>query len=264
MIFKYVVEFIGLANKRGMIANVLHALFNVAYAAAVMGLIMLLPETPLPALALVLVSKWRVIAVRPRYWWANILSNLPDTLLGFGVVTTMWISATWQVQVTLAVLYAIWLIVLKPQHRRHWVIIQAGTSQFVALTALFASGRFLPIWLVVGLVFVIGFVVARQILTQYDEKEHDFLALIWGLLLAELGFVAWHWTIAYQITTTLKIPQFAIIAAILGFVVELSYASWRKDKQITWDEIGLPVIFAGIALTVLLFLFSGLWDATTL
>jgi hypothetical protein len=258
------VEFIKSAHKRGVIASVLHALFNVAYAAAVMGLVMLLPDTPWPALALVLVAKWRVIAVRPRYWWANVLSNLPDALLGLGVVVLMWLGATWQIQVVLAVLYALWLILLKPQHRKHWVMVQAGASQFVALAALFAVSYLLPVWLVVMAVFVIGFSVARQVLAQYDEKANSFLALIWGLLLAELSFVAWHWTIAYQVTPTLKIAQFAIIATILGFVAERGYVAWRNDERISWSEIGLPVIFAGVALSVLLFMFSGLWDATVL
>jgi len=258
------VEFIKSVHKRGTIANILHILFNMAYATAVMGLMMLLPETPWPALLLVLVAKWRMIAVRPRYWWANILSNLPDMSLGFGIVTFMWLSANWQIQVALAILYAAWLIILKPQHRRHLVMIQAGVSQFVALAALFAIGRLLPLWLVVALVFVIGFSIARQVLTQYDEKASTFLSLVWGLLLAEMSFVAWHWTIAYQITPTLKIAQFAIIAAAMGFVAGRSYAAWYKDERIAWHEISLPVIFAGVVLVMLLFLFSGLWDATTL
>jgi hypothetical protein len=247
-----------------MVANILHILFNLAYATAILGVIMLFPETIWPALALVLVAKWRVVAVRPRYWWANILSNLPDTILGLGVVIFMWTSADWLIQLILAVLYAAWLIILKPQHRRHWVMVQAGISQFVALAALFSVGHFLPVWLVVGLVFVIGFSVARQVLAQYDEKDNSFLSAIWGLILAELSFVAWHWTIAYQITSTLKIAQFAIIATALGFVVERVYVAWQNDERITWNEVGLPIIFASIVVLVLLFLFNGLWDATTL
>jgi hypothetical protein len=258
------VEFIKSAHRRGVIASVLHALFNVAYVAAVMGFVMLLPDTPWPALALVLLAKWRVVAVRPRYWWANILSNLPDMLLGLGMVVLMWIGATWQTQVVLAVLYVGWLIILKPQYSKRWVMVQAGVSQFVALAALFAVSHFLPVWLVVGLVFVIGFVIAKQVLTQYDEIANKFLSLIWGLLLAELGFVAWHWTIAYQITPTLRIAQFAIIATVLGFVTERGYAAWRNDEKITWNEVGLAVVFAGIVIGVLLFGFSGLLDATTL
>jgi hypothetical protein len=187
-----------------------------------------------------------------------VLSNLPDALLGFGTVVLMWLGATWQVQVALAVLYALWLIVLKPQHKRHWVMIQAGASQFVALAALFAVSHLLPVWLVVGVVFIIGFSVARQILAQYDEKANSFLALVWGLLLAELGFVAWHWTAAYQITPTLKIAQFAIVAVILGFVTERGYVAWRNDERITWSEICLPVVFAIVAFGILFMLSSSL------
>ncbi|MCL2451913.1 hypothetical protein FWD20_03550 [Candidatus Saccharibacteria bacterium] len=251
------VEFIKSAHKRGVIASIFHALFNAAYAAAVVALVMLLPDMPWPALVLILVAKWRVIAVRPRYWWANVLSNLPDTLLGLGVVVLMWLSGAWQVQVALAVLYALWLIVLKPQHKRRWVMVQAGASQFVALAALFAVSHLLPAWAVIGLVFIIGFAVARQVLTQYDEKAANFVAFIWGMLLAQLSFVAWHWVIAYQITPTLKVAQFAIIATILSFVAGRSYMAWRDDKQITWNEIYLPVIFAGLSIAVLLILSSG-------
>ncbi|MCL2174016.1 hypothetical protein FWH58_01830 [Candidatus Saccharibacteria bacterium] len=258
------VEFIKSVHRRGVIANIVHALFNLAYAAGLLGVIMLLPETPWPAFMLVLVAKWRVVAVRPRYWWANMLSNLPDMLLGLGMVVFIWTAAIWQIQVVLAVLYAAWLIILKPQHRRRLVMIQAGVSQFVALAALFAVGHLVPVWVVVGLVFVIGFSISRQVLAQYDEKANSFLSLVWGLLLAELSFVAWHWTIAYQITPTLRIAQFAIIAAVLGFVTERSYAAWHNDEQITWNEMALPVIFAGVVLIVLLLVFSGLWDATAI
>jgi hypothetical protein len=258
------VEFIKSVHKRGIIANVLHVLFNIAYVVVVMALVMLFPGTPWPALALVLVAKWRVVAVRPRYWWVNTLSNLPDALFGLGIVTLMWVGAIWQIQVALTVIYAAWLIILKPQHRKHLVMAQAGVSQFVALTALFSVSHYLPVWLVVGLVFVIGFAIARQVLSQYNEKALSFLSLIWGLALAELSFVAWHWAIAYPIVRPLQIPQFAIIVAVLGLVAERSYAAWHNDEKIDWNEISVAAIFAGVVIFVLLFLFSGLFDATTL
>jgi len=258
------VELIKSAHKRGVIANVLHALFNVAYVVTVAGLVVLLPDTPWPAFILVLVAKWRIIAVRPRHWWANILSNLPDTLFGLGIVILMWLSAALLIQIILAVLYMAWLIVLKPQHHRRWVMMQAGVSQAIALIALFSVSHFLPVWAVVGMVFVVGFSTARQVVLQYDEKYSSFLALIWGLILAEIGFVAWHWAIAYQITSTLQIPQFAIIAAVLGLAAERGYVAWQDDKQISWSEVGLTAVFAAAVIVMLLFFFSGLFDATTL
>ncbi len=258
------VEFIKLARKRGVIAGILHASFNILYAGAVLALAILFPLTPWPALVLVLLSKWRVVAVRPRFWWANILSNLPDLLLGFGLVVLMWVGTVWPVQVALAVLYALWLVVVKPQHKQRFVMIQAGLSQFVALTALFAIDYILPVWAVVLITFAIGFATARQVLGVHEETSRAFLSVVWGLILAELSFIAWHWTIAYQLAPTLKIAQFAIIAAALGFVAERSYIAWRDDEKITWNEIKWPVAFAGALILVLLLFFSGLWDASTL
>ena len=34
------------------------------------------------AIILVLLSKWRVVAVRPRYWWLNLKANLVDFTVG--------------------------------------------------------------------------------------------------------------------------------------------------------------------------------------
>jgi len=80
--------------------------------------------------------------------------------------------------------------------------------------------------------------------------------------LAELAFVAWHWVISYQITPTLKISQFAIIVGALGLLAERVYATWHDDHKIDWNEVGIPAVFVAVVIFVLLFAFSGLWDAT--
>ena len=258
------VEFIKSAHKRSIIADVLHIVFNLLLAAAVMWLVILFPTSPWAAYGLVFVSKWRTIAVRSRFWWPNILANLPDLLFGLGIVTLMWVSGSLVVQIILTAFYAIWLIVIKPLHKRHHVMIQAGLSQFVALSALFSIGYALQDWAIVLIVFMIGFSVARQALGTFDETNRSFLSAIWGLLIAELAFVTWHWTIAYQIVPGLKISQFAIIVTALAFVSERCYAGWHNDHKISWNEIKVPVLFVGILIAAMLLFFSGLWDASTL
>ena len=258
------VEFIKSAHKRSIIADVLHIVFNLLLAAAVMWLVILFPTSPWAAYGLVFVSKWRTIAVRTRFWWPNILANSPDLLFGLGIVTLMWVSGSLVVQIILTVFYAIWLIVIKPLHKRHHVMIQAGLSQFVALSALFSIGYALQDWAIVLIVFMIGFSVARQALGTFDETNRSFLSAIWGLLIAELAFVTWHWTIAYQIVPGLKISQFAIIVTALAFVSERCYAGWHNDHKISWNEIKVPVLFVGILIAAMLLFFSGLWDASTL
>lgn len=258
------VDFIKSVHKRSVLANILHVLFYVFYVAAVLALVILLPSSPWAALGLVVLSKWRVVFVRPRYWWANILSNLPDTLLGMGVVILMWTSASLPVQILLTLFYLVWLVVIKPKHKREMVILQAGLSQFISLWALFSIGYMIPLPLLVLLTFLIGFSTARHALSSYDEKDRGLISFVWGFLVAQLGFVAWHWTIAYSITPTLRVPQIAIMVAVISLLVERGYIAWYNDEKIEWNEIKWTVGFVSLALAILLFAFSGLWDASTL
>jgi hypothetical protein len=262
------VEWIRLVRGRGLTADILHGVFNLSFAAAVLAIVMIFPDTPWPALALVLLAKWRVIAVRPRYWWTNFLSSLPDTLLGFGVVTLMWQSgmigaslgiAAWPVQIALGLFYAVWLILIKPQYKHVWVLVQSGLSEFIAIMAIFSVAYRLPLAAVVLLAFATGFAAARQVSLLYEEKAHMLLSLIWGLAVSELAFAAWHWTVAYQITPLLKIPQIAIIIAVLAFATERVYSSYHKNQQINWNDAGWPIIFAVVVSLMLVFVFGGLW-----
>jgi hypothetical protein len=255
-------------KRRNPWLDLLHATFNVAFAAAILGLIIWFPESWYAAI-LVVLAKWRTLAVRPRYWWANILSNLPDLLLGVGVTILMWGAGTLSTvalptQIALAAFYAVWLVYIKPQHKKHFILIQAGVSQFIALSALFFIAYMMPVWAVILVAFVIGFSSARQAFGAFEEKHKSFLASLWGLVVAELTFVLYHWTIAYQITASLYIPAAAIIIALLGFVMTAVYESYQKHAYVVWKDIKMPVAFAAVALLIILLLFNGLWDATSL
>jgi hypothetical protein len=261
-------EWISLIRKRGFWADVLHAIFNALFVVVVVAVTMMVADTPWPGVVLVLLSKWRVVAVRPRYWWANFLSSLPDVCLGFGVVVLIWQSGVnaletgltaWPIQVLLGLFYALWLIFLKPQHRRIWVLVQSGASQFVSLVAIFSLAYLLPLSVVVLLSFITAFATARQVLGLYEEKAKTLLALVWGLAVAELALAAWHWTVAYQVTPLLKIPQLAIIVACLGLATETAYRSYNQHGQVRAGDIGWPVLFASAVTITLVLVFGGLW-----
>jgi len=114
------------------------------------------------------------------------------------------------------------------------------------------------------LTFIIGFAVARQVFGLFEERHKSFLASVWGLTVSELAFVAWHWTIAYQITAGLRIPAYAIIIMLLGIVAIATYESYQKHTHVRLKDIQLPLVFASLAVLIILLLFSGLWDAATL
>ena len=267
-------EFIKLARRRGAVADVIHTLFNIVFAAAAICLTVVF-NTPWPAILLVVLSKWRVVAVRPRYWWANFLSSLPDLIFGIGLVIISWgcnqlgqsyamagetlpIPAIY-IQVGLAVVYALWLVQIKPKHSDTMVGFQALASQIIGLTATFTVSGGLPLWAVMVLSFVVSFSSARQAIGIFEEKDQDLLATVWGLIVMEMAFVSWHWSVSYLLTPLIRIPQIAIITTMISIIAFRVYRAWHDDRQVSWDELGAPVVLTVVITLLVLFVFSGLY-----
>jgi hypothetical protein len=241
------------------VSEIIHIFLNILFAFAVLGLVKLFgTATTLPVLAylLVFLSKWRVFAVRPRYWWDNFQTNLLDVLVGVSFVTFIWQSeGNIGFQILLTILYILWLIFLKPRSSRFAITIQAGIGQFLALTTLFATAYAWPaIWVVVA-TWVIGYISARHVLSAYNEEDITLLSLVWAFILAEAGWVLHHWTIAYNIPlvgTQLKIPQIAIFLGLLSHVSIIGYASYAKHGTVKLSAVIWPYIFSIIVILVMM------------
>lgn len=237
--------------RRSKLSDVVYITLNLAVAAAVLGLTVAF-QPPYVAYLLVIVSKWRVFAVRPRFWWANLQTNMVDLVVGICAVTLIWqASGTFIIQLLLALLYAGWLLIIKPRSSRKFIILQAGISQFLGLTALFSVAHHLDSSLIVGACFMIGLVTARHILSSYEDEDITLLSVVWGFLLAELGWLCYHWVVAYDITTSLLLPQVAILAGLLGFVAIRFYDAKYHKKSLT-KHLRAPVLFSLAVLSILL------------
>lgn len=240
-----------------------HVALNLIYAAFLL-LASLSFEGPYLAYALVILSKWRVFAVRPRFWLANIQTNLIDTIVGLGIATLLWqATGNLPLQIATTVFFAAWLIFLKPSSKRFWVVIQAGVAQFVALTALFSVAYAMPDIVVAGLGGGIGYVVARHVIRVYhDEYEDVVLSMGWGVVVAELSWLTYFWTVAY---TPLKIAQIAIITSLLGYMalVIYNYMYQKERGEGSGRDLTLPIVFSLTGIFMLLIFFN-YFDPTSL
>jgi hypothetical protein len=246
-------------NKKTLLASAIHVLFNVLFVVAVFFSVLLL-EQPLVAIILVLISKWRMLFVRPRFWWVNMLSNLPDIIFGVGTVALMYIMPNLIIQITLAAAYAIWLIFIKHGSSKRMVITQAAVAEFIGLWSLFALAHFLTLPITLIGCFIVGFSAARHVLVNYEEEDsRTLLAMIWGILVAEVGFIAFHWTLAYSFFGVLLVPQVAILVTLLAMIFLSCYNSYQSNgNKIKWVDIRWTVIFATLLTIVIATLFSGL------
>lgn len=246
-----------LPRHRSFLSDLAYVTLNAALAGAVLVLVLAI-KSPLPALALVLLSKWRVFAVRPRFWFKNVQSNLVDVIVGISTVTILYAaSGALTVQIIITILYACWLLFIKPRSKRHYIAIQSGVATFLGVTALFSFAYDWPATVIVLLMWLIGYGTARHILSHYHESERTFYAMIWGLIVAELGWLNYHWTFAYTLPgfSGLELSQTAIVVLTLGFLAERAYDSYhRNEGSIQTSDVMLPALFSvSIVLVILLF-----------
>lgn len=256
-------EFLRVVKRRSLLSETIYILLNVALAVAVLGLVWT-TGSPWLALILVLLSKWRVLAVRPRYWLAHIEANMVDIIVSVSFVLLISIvnqAATSQmtvVQIVLAILYAGWLLFIKPRAKRSIVVIQAATALALGTMTLESISYEWPSSAVVLALWAIGFSCARHVLSAYSEPNLRLLSLLWAFVIAEIGWLTYHWTIAYTLPFGggLRIPQATLIIIGLSFLAERVYNSYHKHETVRMADIALPAVFTLGVIAVLLIAFS--------
>jgi len=259
-------EFLKLVRRRSFLSEVVYTVLNIGLAIAIVVVIRYTESIPL-ALGLVLISKWRVLAVRARYWFVNVRSNLVDLIVSTSVVIGLYTINIAQIDDfrklllmgIATLLYILWLLVLKPRSKRSYVVAQAGVAIFLGVATLFTISYNWPASLVVIAMWLIGYSAANHVLNTYDDETHTlFLSLAWGVVMAEIGWIAYHWTIAYSMPfiTSLFVPQVAIISILVGFVAHKAYDSFYHHQKIRTSDIILPLLFTLSIIAVLIFVFN--------
>lgn len=220
-------------------------------------------NSPYPALLLVLLSKWRILALRPHFWWMSIKANAVDIMFGLSMVILLYMlhQPTQELGAQMAVVLAYegWLLFLKPRSDTWSVLAQAGLAQFLALTVLFALSTSLNDFVVILGCWAIGYSAARHVLGLYSEEMVDLFSTIWALLIAQLGWLLWHWTIAYNVGLAIKVPQMALLALVLSFVASRLYIASKTNKL---GDLGVRLSVALSAILATLILLLGPWSGT--
>ncbi|MBC7943378.1 hypothetical protein H7X68_02695 [Candidatus Saccharibacteria bacterium] len=262
-------EFLKIVRRRSFLSEVVYTALNITLAIAVV-LVIRATESPWPAIALVCLSKWRVLAVRPRYWFVNIQANLVDFIVSVSLVVflyTTYISSIGAypklfVLGVLTLLYIGWLLFVKPRSKRSFVVAQAGVALFSGVAALYILSYSWPVAAVVLLMWLIGYSTSRHVLASYEETHILFLSLLWGLVMAEIGWLAYHWTVAYGLGSEgIMIPRVALTVLCLGFILQQCYDSYYHHQRIRGNDIILPVLFTISIIVVLPIALNLLWGA---
>lgn len=205
------------------------------------------------ALALVLLTKWRMFAVRPRFWLANLRANAADITIGLSAVIFMANSPYGYLQIIWTVLYAVWLVTLKPATGTVMVAAQALLAQLAGLMALFliwADGPLTGLILVTG---VICYISARHFFDSFDEPYAKLLSYLWAYFGAALVWVLGHWLLFYGL-----IAQPTLILSMVGYGLAALYFFDHTDRLST--GVRRQFLFIIIAVLIIILTFSDWGD----
>lgn len=201
-----------------------------------------------PAILLVILSKWRMFAVRPRYWMANLISNGVDITVGVALILFMASTATVWWQLFWGVLWAGWLIWLKPRYDALSVSVQAMAGQLLGLAILYLKfGDASLITLVAG-TWLVAYLSARHFLTSFEESHSALLAHVWAYFSASLAFILGHWLLFYG-----SVAQIIVIMTTIGYGIAALYYLDATDKlnaQLQRQLLGIMCMILVIVLVL--------------
>lgn len=200
------------------------------------------------AAAVILLSKWRMIAVKPRHWPANIRANAVDLIVGLSILIFMASTASQLTQLVWTVVYALWLLFLKPGTTLFSVSLQALAAQSFGLSAIFLYWGGSSLSLLVLLVWVVCYTSARHFFTSFEEPLTSFLSYTWGFFAAALTWVLGHWLLFYGF-----ISQPTLLLTVISFSLGCMYYLAENDRLSSLMRRQLLFVMVAIIVVVLAF-----------
>ena len=205
------------------------------------------------AILMVIMSKWRMFAVRPRFWAANIRANAIDLMVGLSVVLFMTHSGSMLFQFIWAALYAVWLIAIKPASGILMVTVQAFIGQLAALMALYLAWGSGPVWGLTLLTGLICFLSARHFFDVFEEPYARLLSYVWGYFGAALAWLLSHWLLYYHV-----VAQPTLLLTALGYGIATLYYLDHQDRLT--DGLRRQFVFIMLAVVIVVLVFSDWGD----
>ena len=252
-------DYILARKSRNIASTMVHVFLNLLLGVGSV-LITVLSGSPVLGLILVLVSKWRIFAVRARFLWLNIKSNLVDIIVGVSIVLLTYFAGPnfLPVDFVLMIIYSLWLLVIKPLSSEYATMIQSLFAVFLGISAATIGTAELNSITIALLAFLVGYAASRHVLSQTNDNEFTLTTLVCGLVFAEIAWLCHSWNIIYTFGDTgIRIPQLAIILTIFAFVYDYARQSIVKyQADFRFKHIIGPVLFGVVLVGIIVIWFS--------
>ncbi len=252
-------DFILIRKSKNIASSAVHVLLNILLG-LVSVLITVFSGSMIPGIVIVLLSKWRTFAVRKRYLWLNIKSNLVDVIVGISVVLLAYYSGNTLtiMDFGLIAIYIIWLLFIKPMSSENANLLQSLIAVFLGISATSLLTANAGALMAVFLSFLVGYAASRHVLAQTNDRDFTLTTLVCGLIFAEIAWLCHTWFIVYSFGDSgVRIPQSAVILTIFAFIynyVRQVYIKMGSDFKIQ-NVLG-PMLFSVALIFVIVLWFS--------
>jgi hypothetical protein len=201
------------------------------------------------ALAVILLSKWRMFAVRPRFWLANIRTNAVDLIVGLSALALMDGTETNWLRLVYVATWAAWLIVIKPRNDVFWMSVQAFLGQAIGLTAIFSAFDHSSLLVLIFALGLVCFFSAHHFFYSFEEEHMRLLAYVWAYFGAALTWLLGHWLIFYYQV----VAQPTLILATMTFSLGTLYYLDHFDRLSRLVRRQIVFILVTILLVIIVF-----------
>jgi hypothetical protein len=201
------------------------------------------------AFAIILLSKWRIFAVRPRHWLAHIRTNAVDIIFSLSMLAFIATSESMFVQLVWVVLYEAWILFIKPGISKESVSVQALIATLVGTVAIFRAFPELPLGAYIIVMAGIAYTTARHFFNSFEEPNRQAYSLVWASFVATLTWLLGHWILFYG-----PVPQIAILTSVLGYGVATLYYLSDSDRLST--SLQRQIVFIVLVLVTVILTLS--------
>lgn len=207
------------------------------------------------AIAVVLLSKWRMFALRPRHWLTHMRTNAVDIIMSLSLLSFM-ITANefMKVQLIWLLIYEVWVLFIKPGTSTMSIHVQALAAQFAGLTALFLAFDTAPFAVYIVGVAGIAYFSARHFFAAFDEVHAIQYSWLWAIFGGCLAWILTHWLLFYG-----PVAQISLILSVVGYGLAGLYFLHENDKLSRM--VRRQIIFVVFALLSVIIVFSK-WGGT--
>lgn len=218
----------------------------------VLVLLLVKAELTTVAFAVILLSKWRMFAVQPRFWLANIRANAVDILVGLSILAFMIGTATDLTRIVYALAWAVWLVGVKPKTSPLWVSMQAFIGQALGLMAIFSVWSRASLVVLVLAVGITCFFAAHHFFYSFDEPYIRLLAYVYAYFAAGITWVLGHWLMyhSFMAQPTLLLLSISFGLGTLYYLDHFDRLSSLIRKEVIFMMSTIVFILAGTLLVI--------------